>query len=1286
MKPSHLTTLLALTTAFVLAVAAFAAVPGTINYQGYLKNTDGTPVKSPTSIRFSLYSSNPPRNDNYVWRETQPAVDVANGIYSTQLGSATPLAAPFDVPYWLGVKIEGDAEMDLQPLSSVPYALRAGLANAVPAASIGTPALLDSSVTTAKIAAGAVTDSQISGTISAAKLDLSGVQKKYAKVAVVAQSGGDYSDPATAMGDVATWCGTPSAANPCLLKIMPGVYTVTSAVAMQPYIDIEGSGEKVTKITSVLSSDLLQITVATLRGADNAELRSLTVENTGTGNYTVAILNTSVSPSLLHVTATALGSTSYGVYNVSFSFPTMTHVTARASGGGLSYGVYNSSSSPTMMNVTATAEGSGGSFGVYNDTSLPKMTNVTAKATGGLPGGAGIYNSVSSPTMMNVIAMGEPNNYGVYNTNSSPTMTDVTATGIVGVSNGLSSSPTMMNVTATGWEAGVSNHSSSPTMMNVTATGNLHGVKNTSSSPTMKNVIAIAKLEGGPNTNTYGVLNDQSSPTMTDVTATATGATANYGVKNNASSLVMSNVTAKGSGGTSNYGMYSSSLLGPYTILIDRSTFEGSTNSIYNDTYSTIKIGASKLIGPRNVSGTYTYSGTYDDTGTVTAAAFSGDGSGLTNVVSTVSNGVYTTGSYADPAWITSLAGSKIVGPIPDGKLSSNVALLDTSQTFSNSKTFTDSGLLLRNSSYTFSTTLRAPNATVARTVSLPDASGTVITTGNLSGITSVGTITSGTWNSTAILPAYGGTGATTAAAALTNLGAVAKAGDTMTGILNLPANGLVVGTNQLVASSGRIGIGTATPNEQLEITGNLRLPATTATTGMIKSGASTLIHTYGTNSFFAGALAGNLTQTGSNITAIGNSALHSNTTGYNNTAVGASALMENTTGNYNAATGGMALYGNIDGSWNTANGFYALLNNIDGKFNTAVGGNALTSNTSGSYNTALGYIAGSTGANANTTGSNNTFIGAYSGPGTTSQLTNATAVGYNALVNQSNSLVLGGTGTDAVNVGIGTKAPAATLTVVNSAAATKGVTIQGAASQTANLQEWQNSTGAALVSVNSAGNIRNYNNDVYFRDGTDINHGLGWYGTGKTFATVALDGPVLYGWSGGVLGTTNGGQKIMLKWDTGGFDFYGYSRFRVLSSGSTSACLDANNSISACSSDARMKKDVVPLSESMDVLGALSKLRGVTFTWDKSNEKAAGMAEGRDLGMIAQEVEAVFPEVVHTDKDGYKFMDYPKLVAFLIEVGKQQQKQLTGQKEELGKLSQIIAEMNRRLSAVESR
>ena len=56
---------------FVIATIALAALPQTMSYQGYLTNGSGTAINAPTAMTFSLYSSNPHRN-NPVWKETQP--------------------------------------------------------------------------------------------------------------------------------------------------------------------------------------------------------------------------------------------------------------------------------------------------------------------------------------------------------------------------------------------------------------------------------------------------------------------------------------------------------------------------------------------------------------------------------------------------------------------------------------------------------------------------------------------------------------------------------------------------------------------------------------------------------------------------------------------------------------------------------------------------------------------------------------------------------------------------------------------------------------------------------------------------------------------------------------------------------------------------------------------------------------------------------------------------------------------------------------------------------------
>jgi hypothetical protein len=124
---------------------------------------------------------------------------------------------------------------------------------------IKTPHINNGAVTGAKIASGAVQSSHIA---------------MYNNTAIVAPAGGDYTNPAVAMKDYETWCGGASESNPCLLKIMPGVYDVgDSYISMQDYIDIEGSGVGTTKIVAN------GYRVVYANSVSGAELRRLTVEN-----------------------------------------------------------------------------------------------------------------------------------------------------------------------------------------------------------------------------------------------------------------------------------------------------------------------------------------------------------------------------------------------------------------------------------------------------------------------------------------------------------------------------------------------------------------------------------------------------------------------------------------------------------------------------------------------------------------------------------------------------------------------------------------------------------------------------------------------------------------------------------------------------------------------------------------------------------------------------------------------------------------------------------------------
>lgn len=174
------------------------------------------------------------------------------------------------------------------------------------------------------------------------------------------------------------------------------------------------------------------------------------------------------------------------------------------------------------------------------------------------------------------------------------------------------------------------------------------------------------------------------------------------------------------------------------------------------------------------------------------------------------------------------------------------------------------------------------------------------------------------------------------------------------------------------------------------------------------------------TSNVFFGYQTGFKNTTGSNNIANGEMALYSNLTGNNNIANGSGALYNNTTGSENIANGLLALYLNTTGHDNIANGHQALSSNTTGSYNIASGSVALYSNTFGSYNIAngdsalyintTGYFNIANGYNAlfsNIIGSFNTVLGTYADV-STGDLSNATAIGYDAIVNQKNSIKLG--------------------------------------------------------------------------------------------------------------------------------------------------------------------------------------------------------------------------------------------------------------------------------------
>ena len=113
------------------------------------------------------------------------------------------------------------------------------------------------------------------------------------------------------------------------------------------------------------------------------------------------------------------------------------------------------------------------------------------------------------------------------------------------------------------------------------------------------------------------------------------------------------------------------------------------------------------------------------------------------------------------------------------------------------------------------------------------------------------------------------------------------------------------------------------------------------------------------------------------------------------------------------------------------------------------------------------------------------------------------------------------------------------------------------------------------------------------------------------------------------------------------------------VSAGTVGIGLFTNDVISYYSSDKRLKENITPIPWALDKVMAIN---GVYFDWIELTDeqrKTIHPNKGRDIGIIAQEIEAVLPEVVTTRDTGYKAVKYEKIVALLIEAIKEQQSEI---------------------------
>jgi hypothetical protein len=451
--------------------------------------------------------------------------------------------------------------------------------------------------------------------------------------------------------------------------------------------------------------------------------------------------------------------------------------------------------------------------------------------------------------------------------------------------------------------------------------------------------------------------------------------------------------------------------------------------------------------------------------------------------------------------------------------------------------------------------------------------------------------ITAITGLTTALTVAQGGTGATTAGAARTNLGAAASgANSDITALLN--SSGIQIGA----PTGGALGAGT------INATGLFINGVGAAAGGSVSSVALSAPSIF--------------TVSGSPVTTTGTLALS-----YSGTAL---PVANGGTGQ-TTYTDGQLLIGNSTGNTLTkatltAGSGITITNSAGGiTIASTAGGGSVTSVAASGGTTGLSF----TGSPITTSGTltlGGTLAVASGGTGATSS--SGARLNLGAAGSGANSDITSLSGlTTALSIGqggTGATSAAAALSALGAYAAS-------------NPSGFTSNTGT-VTSVNGSGGST----------GLTLSGG-----PITTSGTLTLGGTLAVA-NGGTGSTTSSGAATNLGLGTGSNVQFNSLGVGTAGSGTAGEIRATNNVTAYYSSDARLKENVQPIE---NALGIVSAVGGKTFDWTDAYIAEHGGEDGyfvqkSDFGVIAQDVQSMFPLAVRTREDGTLAVDYEKLVA----------------------------------------